>query len=80
MIERFVALCLRRRLVVWTVTLLVALFGYYSWTQLPIEAYPDISDTTAQVITMYPGHAAEEVEKQVTIPLERSLNGVPGWR
>ena len=78
MIERFVTFCLRRRLVVWTVTLLVALFGYYSWKQLPIEAYPDISDTTAQVITMYPGHAAEEVEQQVTIPLERSLNGVPG--
>ena len=78
MIERFVAFCLRRRLVVWTVTLLVALFGYYSWTQLPIEAYPDISDTTAQVITMYPGHAAEEVEQQVTVPLERALNGVPG--
>jgi heavy metal efflux system protein len=77
-IERFVAFCLHRRLVVWTVTFLVALLGYYSWKQLPIEAYPDISDTTAQVITMYPGHAAEEVEQQVTIPLERSLNGVPG--
>ena len=39
---------------------------------------PDIADTTAQVITQHPGHAAEEVEEQVTIPLERVLNGIPG--
>ncbi len=58
--------------------LLVAAFGVYSWTELSIEAYPDISDTTAQVVTTYPGHAAEEVEEQVTIPLERELNGIPG--
>ena len=78
MIERLVSLCLKRRTVVWTLFALVALFGWYSWKSLPIEAYPDISDTTAQVITTYPGHAAEEVEEQVTIPLERALNGVPG--
>ncbi|HTS03250.1 MAG TPA: efflux RND transporter permease subunit, partial [Thermoanaerobaculia bacterium] len=78
MIDRLVALCLRRRRVVWGVALFVALFGGWSWTQLPVEAYPDITDTSAQVITMYPGHAAEEVEQQVTVPLERVLNGVPG--
>jgi len=77
-IDRLVALCLRRRRVVWGVALFVALFGGWSWTQLPVEAYPDITDTSAQVITMYPGHAAEEVEQQVTVPLERVLNGVPG--
>jgi len=57
---------------------LTALFGYQSWTTLSIEAYPDIADTTAQVITQYLGHAAEEVEEQVTIPIERALNGIPG--
>jgi len=58
--------------------LLVAAFGWHSFRTLAIEAYPDITDTTAQVITQHPGHAAEEVEEQVTIPLERELNGVPG--
>ncbi len=78
MIARFVALCLRRRKLVWLVTIFTAIFGYVSWTKLDIEAYPDIADVTSQVITQYPGHAAEEVEEQVTIPLERELNGVPG--
>ncbi|HTQ05291.1 MAG TPA: CusA/CzcA family heavy metal efflux RND transporter [Polyangiaceae bacterium] len=78
MIERFVAVCLRKRWLVLAVFGMVAAFGYYSWTTLAIEAYPDIADTTAQVVTQYPGHAAEEVEEQITIPLERELNGIPG--
>lgn len=57
---------------------LLALFGYYSWKQLSIEAYPDIADVTSQVVTQVPGLAAEEVEQQITIPLERALNGMPG--
>jgi cobalt-zinc-cadmium resistance protein CzcA len=78
MIERFVTLCLRRRKLVWLIAIFVAIFGYTSWQALDIEAYPDIADVTSQVITQYPGHAAEEVEEQVTIPLERELNGIPG--
>jgi cobalt-zinc-cadmium resistance protein CzcA len=78
MIERFVAICLRKRWLVVAVFAMIAAFGYYSWTTLAIEAYPDIADTTAQVVTQYPGHAAEEVEEQITIPLERELNGIPG--
>jgi heavy metal efflux system protein len=78
MIERFVTLCLKRRQLVWLIAVLVAIFGYASWKALDIEAYPDIADVTSQVITQYPGHAAEEVEEQVTIPLERELNGIPG--
>lgn len=58
--------------------ILLALFGYYSWKQLSIEAYPDIADVTSQVVTQVPGLAAEEVEQQITIPLERELNGLPG--
>lgn len=57
---------------------LLAVFGYYSWKQLSIEAYPDIADVTSQVVTQVPGLAAEEVEQQITIPLERALNGLPG--
>jgi cobalt-zinc-cadmium resistance protein CzcA len=77
-IERLVALCLRRRYLVWLVTLAMGVFGYVAWTRLQIEAYPDIADVTSQVVTQYLGHAAEEVEEQVTIPLERELNGIPG--
>ncbi|MBS1598388.1 MAG: efflux RND transporter permease subunit [Bacteroidetes bacterium] len=57
---------------------LLAAFGYYSWKQLSIEAYPDIADVTSQVITQVPGLAAEEIEQQITIPIERALNGMPG--
>lgn len=58
--------------------LLLSLLGYYSWTKLALEAYPDIADVTSQVVTQVPGLAAEEVEQQVTIPVERALNGMPG--
>jgi len=51
--------------------------GVWSFQQLQIEAYPDISDTQVVVITLYPGRAAEEVEQQVTIPIERALNSTP---
>jgi len=57
---------------------LVALLGIYSWRQLPVDAYPDIADVTVQVVTQVPGLAAEEIEQQITIPLERALNGTPG--
>lgn len=57
---------------------LLGCFGYYSWEQLAIDAYPDIADVTVQVITQVPGLAAEEVEQQIAIPIERVLNGMPG--
>jgi cobalt-zinc-cadmium resistance protein CzcA len=78
MIDWLVSYALRKHLVVAMICVAVAVYGYYSWTQLAIEAYPDIADVTAQVITQAPGLAAEEVEQQVTIPLERELNGTPG--
>ena len=60
------------------VFLLIGILGYYSWTQLAIDAYPDIADTTVQIATQVPGLAAEEIEQQITVPIERSLNGMPG--
>lgn len=78
MIARFVSLCLRKRWLAVVAFALVAILGYLSFQTLAVEAYPDIADTSAQVITQHPGHAAEEVEEQITIPLERELNGVPG--
>ena len=78
MINQIISICLRKRLVVIVVSILLAVFGYYSWTRMAVEAYPDIGDVTAQVVTQAPGLAAEEVEQQITIPLERALAGTPG--
>ncbi|WP_420136699.1 efflux RND transporter permease subunit [Sphingomonas sp.] len=78
MIERFIRLAITRRRIVLLIAALVAAYGWYSWRQLSIEAYPDIADVSSQVITQAPGLAAEEVEQQITIPLERALNGTPG--
>lgn len=79
MIDAILRFCFHRRVLFLVVTVLVALFGYYSWTQLAIEAYPELSDVTAQVTTQVPGLAAEEIEQQITTPLERGLAGTPGW-
>ena len=78
--EKFISLILRRRWLVATVFLLVCAFGVYAWTRLALDAYPDIADTTVQVVTQVPGLAAEEMEQQITIPLERSLNGLPSLK
>src|SRR5215510_12606368 len=78
MIDRLVAFALHKRLVVAMICIFAAIYGYYSWTQLAVEAYPDIADTSSQVVTQAPGMAAEEVEQRITIPLERELNGTPG--
>ncbi|MCJ0765064.1 efflux RND transporter permease subunit [Variovorax terrae] len=78
MIERIVTLCFRRRGIAWLVFAFVALYGWTSWKQLPVEAYPDIADVTSQVVTQVPGLAVEEVEQQITVPLERALLGTPG--
>lgn len=77
-IDQFIRFCLRKRWTISALFLLASVYGFYSWTQLEIDAYPDIADVTAMVITQYPGHAAETVEEQITIPLERELNGMPG--
>jgi cobalt-zinc-cadmium resistance protein CzcA len=73
MIEWLVSGALQKRLVVAMICVFVAAYGYYSWTQLAVEAYPDIADASSQVVTQAPGLAAEEVEQQVTISLEREL-------
>jgi cobalt-zinc-cadmium resistance protein CzcA len=78
MIERLVTLCFNRRGIIALVFLLAAAYGWYCWKQLPLEAYPDIADTTSQVVTQVNGLAAEEVEQQITIPLERQIMGTPG--
>lgn len=78
MIDRIVTLCFQRRSLVWLVFAFAALYGVFSWKQLPIEAYPDIADTTSQIVVQVPGLAAEEIERQITVPLERALLATPG--
>src|SRR5262245_27309367 len=77
MIARLLHFALTQRFITILLALGLIALGIWSFENLKIEAYPDISDTGVVVITVYPGHAAEEVEKQVTIPIERALNNVP---
>ncbi|MGJ1267854.1 efflux RND transporter permease subunit [Sphingobacterium spiritivorum] len=76
--NKLIHISVEKRWVMVALFTLLAFFGYYSWKQLSIEAYPDIADVTSQVVTQVPGLAAEEVEQQITIPVERALNGLPG--
>src|SRR5262245_1145425 len=77
MIAQLLRFALANRFITVVVGLILLGLGIYSFRQLKIEAYPDISDTQVVVITVFPGHAAEEMEQQVTVPIERALNSVP---
>ena len=77
MIDRLVRFALARPLVIVTAALVLAVAGVWAFRQLKVEAYPDLTDPTVVVITLYPGFAAEEVEQQVTVPIERALNNTP---
>jgi cobalt-zinc-cadmium resistance protein CzcA len=78
MIKRLVTFALTQPLFVLLGAIIFIGGGIAAFISLPIEAFPDIADTQVQVITLYPGRAAEEVEKQITIPLEVTLAGMPG--
>src|ERR1035441_3250477 len=77
MIKRVVSFALHHPLFVVLMVILFIGGGWAAFHNLPIEAFPDVSDLQVNVITLYPGRAPEEVEKQVTIPLETALNGMP---
>src|ERR1051325_11015524 len=77
MIAHFLRFALRQRFISVLGGLLLVGLGLWAFQQLQIEAYPDISDTQVVVITLYPGRAAEEVEQQITVPIERAVNSVP---
>src|SRR5499427_8548365 len=77
MIAQLLRIALRQRFLFVLLGAVLIAAGVWSFTQLSIEAYPDISDTQVVVISLYPGHAAEEIEQQVTVPIERALNAVP---
>ena len=76
MIRALIDFALHNRFFVLSLGVLLLIWGGFSFHTLPVEAYPDVADTWVQVVTQWPGHAAEEMEQQVTVPLEVQLNGV----
>ncbi len=78
MIDKLIHGSLSTRLLIFILAVFLAGAGWYSYQNLTIEAFPDPTDTQVQIITLYPGQPTEEVERRVSIPLERALNGVPG--
>jgi cobalt-zinc-cadmium resistance protein CzcA len=77
MIRAFVDFALNNRFLILAAAILLLIGGVISFHKLPVEAYPDVANNYAQIITQWPGRAAEEVEQQVTIPIEIAMNGIP---
>jgi heavy metal efflux system protein len=78
MIRHLVDFALSNRLMVLGLALVLFAWGIISFHNLPIEAYPDVADNYVEIITQWPGISAEQIEQQVTIPLETVMNGIPG--
>ncbi len=78
MIRKTVDFALNNRVLVLVAALMLFVWGGISFHQLPVEAYPDVADNYVEVITQWPGISAEQIEQQVTIPLENGMNGIPG--
>lgn len=76
-INRIVAISLEQRILVLLLAVILIGAGVRAWTRLPVDAYPDLSPPSVEIITQWPGHAAEEVERQITVPVENGMNGIP---
>jgi cobalt-zinc-cadmium resistance protein CzcA len=76
-INRIVALSLQQRLLVAFLTVLLIVAGIRAWDRLPVDAYPDLSPPMVSITAQWPGHSAEEVERLITVPIEREMNGIP---
>ncbi len=77
MIRGFVDYALNNRFIVIVIAVLLLIWGAIAFHNLPVEAYPDVANNYVQIITQWPGHASEEIEQQVTIPVEIQMNGIP---
>ena len=75
--EKLMTTLIHRRWLMVTIFVLLSAAGIYAWKQLAVDAYPDIAEITVGIVTQVPGLAAEEIEQQITIPIERELNGIP---
>src|ERR1700734_3746481 len=77
MMQRLIDFALNNRFMVIALGILLLVWGGISFHDLPVEAYPDVANNYVQIITQWPGRHAEEVEQQVTIPIEIQMNGIP---
>jgi cobalt-zinc-cadmium resistance protein CzcA len=77
MIHRVVQFALRQRALILLLVAIISIGGAISFVHMPVDAYPDLSPPMVEVITQWPGHAAEEIERLVTVPTEVEMNGVP---
>ena len=77
MIGKLTYYVLRHRAITLALLVLFVIAGISAFRRLPVEAYPDVTNVSFQIITLFPGHAAEEVERLVTIPIENEMNGIP---
>ncbi|HZU25323.1 MAG TPA: CusA/CzcA family heavy metal efflux RND transporter [Bryobacteraceae bacterium] len=77
MVERVTSFALSQRFLVFVASVALMIWGAISFQRLPIDAYPDLSPPHVEIITQWPGHAAEEVERLITIPIEIEMNGIP---
>jgi heavy metal efflux system protein len=75
--NRIVASSLQQRFLVVLMTLVLIVAGSWSLNRLPVDAYPDLSPPMVEIVTQWPGHAAEEVERLITVPVELGMNGIP---
>src|SRR5580704_15078948 len=78
MIAGLVDFALKNRILILAAALMLFIGGGVAFHQLPVEAYPDVANNYVEIITQWPGISAEQVEQQVTIPLEIGMNGIPG--
>ena len=77
MLTKLIDFVLTQRIFVLILTMSLIVMGYRALSNLPIEAFPDVQDVQVQIVTQYPGQAPEEVERAVTLPIEREMSGVP---
>ncbi|HEY8097901.1 MAG TPA: efflux RND transporter permease subunit, partial [Methylobacter sp.] len=77
MIHKIIAFCLQQRLLIIGASVLLVVVGAISVERLPVQAFPDVQNVFVQVVTQYPGQAPEEVEKLISLPIEKEMNGLP---
>src|SRR3954467_12665537 len=78
MLDGILKFSLANRLAAFLLAAVIGCWGYYAYSGLTVETFPDPTDPQGQVITLFPGQPTEEVERRVSLPLERALNGAPG--
>ena len=77
MLPNFSTFVIRQRMFILVMAVALAVIGFRALQDLPVEAFPDVQDVQVQVVTQYPGQSPEEVERTISIPVEREMSGVP---